>query len=154
MSDMLDYLSGFYEMVFCDIGSGNSGMLQSLGRRAALAVRNIGQNLSLIEAGLKEDKGFWQNQQIFYLFGCYDRHSKYNLHNLRHKYPELTGCNSGFLPYCTEIRDACSDRTLQEVLEKWRVLGIAGQYKEYYIELQKCASKILRLLERRGEKFI
>lgn len=152
--DMLQCLSEYYELIFCDMGSKESELFRAVIERASLLVQNLSQNAGLLEACLNKMAEWKRAEDVFYLFGCYDQQSKYSLYNLRHRYHSLTAANSAVMPYCTEIRDACSDGTLPAALKKLQAAKTAEHYKGVYIGLQDAAAVMIRLLERRGKKFI
>lgn len=120
MSDMMRELGKYYDFVFCDVGDERGELAQLVIGSSDLLVRNIGQNTTDFLKCFEESRSLYHVIPVFYLLGCYDSESKYNIHNLRHCYRELTAANCACIPYCTEIHDACLDGRLFSVFEKWR----------------------------------
>ena len=154
MGEMLEELGKQYDYIFCDVGDESGELADIVIGRADLLVRSIAQNTKDFLKCFEESKRCYKNIPVFYMVGCYDAESKYNIHNLRHCYRELGTANSACLPYCTEIRDACLDGKLLAVFEKWRAKRAAAPLNEFFKELQAAAGKLAQAGKegRRDEK--
>ncbi len=154
MDEMLEELEKQYDFIFCDVGDENGELADIVIGRADLMVRGIGQNTKDFLECFEESKRRYKNIPVFYMVGCYDAESKYNIHNLRHCYRELGAANSACLSYCTEIRDACLDGKLLAVFEKWRAKRTAAPLNGFFKELQAAAGKLVQAGKegRRDEK--
>lgn len=139
MLDMVRELGKHYDFVFCDVGDECGELAQPVVGSADLIVRNIGQNTTDFLRCFEESRRLYHGIPVFYLFGCYDGESKYNIHNLRHCYRELTAANCACIPYCTEIHDACLDGRLLSVFEKWRAQKAAKPLEKFFRALQIAA---------------
>lgn len=142
MRDMLCELEKHYDFIFCDVGNEQGELAGIVTKRADLLVRGIGQNTKDFLKCFGESKKVYKNIPVFYLIGCYDAQSKYNIHNLRHCYRQLLASNSACLPYCTEIRDACLDGKLLAVFEKWKAGRAAPPLNDFFKELRGAAKKL------------
>lgn len=141
--DMLCELEKQYELVFCDVGDEQGELARIVIKQADLLVRNIGQDTKGLSGCFRESKEQYKDIPVFYLVGCYDAASKYSIHNLRHRYRQLTAANSACLPYCTEIRDACLDGKLFDVFERWRAGRAAAPLSGFFEKLGTAAGKLL-----------
>lgn len=142
MPEMLNELEKYYDFILCDVGDERGALARQVMGNAGLFVRNIGQNIKGFSKCFEESAMLSLGAPVFYLLGCYDAQSKYNMHNLRHCYHELTLTNSACLPYCTEIRDACLDGKLLALFEKWKK-GRAGEVlEEFFASLRKAAKRM------------
>lgn len=142
MDGMLYELEKQYEFVFCDIGEERGELAAPVLKKAGLLVRNIGQNTKDFLQCFEESRQVYKAVPVFYLVGCYDAESKYNLHNLRHCYREFSSSNLDAIPYCTEIRDACLDGKLLSVFEKWRAGKAAPPLENFFGKLKGVAEKL------------
>lgn len=142
MDGMMRELGKSYDYVFCDVGSERGGLAERVIESADMLVRGIGQNTAGLAKCFEESAGIYKDIPVFYLFGSYDSESKYNIHNLRHCFRELTAENCACMPYCTEIRDACLDGRLLEVFEKWRTHRAAKPLDKFFRALQETAGRL------------
>jgi hypothetical protein len=142
MPGMLNELEKHYDFILCDVGDERGELARQVMENAGLFVRNIGQNIKGFSKCFEESTMLSLGAPVFYLLGCYDAQSKYNMHNLRHCYHELTLMNSACLPYCTEIRDACLDGRLLALFEKWQRGRTGTVLEEFFVALKKTAKRI------------
>ncbi|MDE7328109.1 MAG: hypothetical protein K2N63_17820 [Lachnospiraceae bacterium] len=139
---MLLELEKHYDYILCDVGDERGGLAPEVIGDAGLLVRNIGQNTKGFLQCFKESGTCYPGKTIFYLLGCYDAESKYNMHNLRYSYRELNLMNSACLPYCTEIRDACLDGKLLHLFEKWQKGRAGAALTDFFGSLKKAARRM------------
>lgn len=101
-------------IIFVDICSGVNPLSKKLMSEADLVVVNLSQNMGVTDLFFKEYLEFI-TVKVFYLFGNYDGHSKYNISNIRRKYHRnITQKNSGVIPYNTRFMDSQVDgRTVE-----------------------------------------
>lgn len=142
MPKMLGELEKHYDYILCDVGDERGGLAPQVIGCAGLLVRNIGQNTKGFLRCFKESNAHYAGREVFYLLGCYDAESKYNMHNLRHCYRELNLMNSACLPYCTEIRDACLDGRLLYLFEKWQKGRAGAGLSDFFTSLKKAAGRM------------
>ena len=145
LCDMLYELERQYGYVFCDVGDEEGELADIMTKKADLIVRNIGQDTKNLPECFQESQNRYKDIPVFYLIGCYDDQSKYNIHNLRHCYRQLSAANSACLPYCTEIRDACLDGKLFAVFGRWRAGRAAAPLSAFFEKLGIAAGKLLAL---------
>lgn len=142
---MLGELEKQYDFIFCDVGEERGKLAAPVFGRAGLLIRNIGQNTKDFLECFEESRQVFKNIPVFYLVGCYDAESKYNIHNLRHCYREFSASNLDAMPYCTEVRDACLDGKLLSVFEKWRAGKAAPPLERFFGKLGGVAEKLARI---------
>jgi cellulose biosynthesis protein BcsQ len=107
ISNILHATATCHDIVFIDTNSGDNKLSMNLLQSVDLIVVNLSQNKSLIEDYILNYN--FNNKKVFYLFGNYDKNSKYNIKNLMKSYSWLNKNNSGVIPYNTEYKDAISD---------------------------------------------
>lgn len=133
------------DLVFIDVSSGNNPLSYSIMKDCDLTVINLSQNIELIDSYFTEYQDNMPNK-IFYLFGSYDRDSKYNIHNLRRRYwRSITSHNSGVIPYNTSFMDASCDGRLAEFIQD-NLLCDAKDWNKYFIQRAlRSTEKILKI---------
>lgn len=150
LGDMLGELNKQYEFIFCDVGEEKGELSALVYQKAGLVIRNIGQNTKDFAKCFEEGRQMYQHIPVFYLVGCYDAESKYNIHNLRHCYREFCASNLYAVPYCTEVRDACLDGKLLSVFEKWRAGKAAPPLEHFFGKLSDVAEKLAGIRGQEG----
>ncbi len=144
----LRYLKEYYEFIFCDASGAPEELGMQLKKQADGVVVCMNQNAEGINHyfQLKEPGGLPE----YYLLGCYDHNSRYNLNNLRYLFMELNRKNSAVIPYCTEVQDACADGELLEIISKARNPEASLPLKYFFTELQNASEGLIRFMERSG----
>lgn len=147
---LVEYLREHYELIFCDAAGAPAELQKLLRCRADGSVVVLNQNLERLKKyfGQREKKGGPE----YYVFGCYNHSSKYNLNNLRYILHELNQRNSASIPYCTEILDACSDGELLHAIARGSYEDASEPMQFFFEELQETAESFLRFMARRGVK--
>lgn len=107
ISNILQAIATCHDIIFIDINSGKDPLSMKLLQSVDLIVVNLSQNKSLIEDYMLNYN--FHSKKVFYLFGNYDKNSKYNMKNLMKSYSWLNNNNLGVIPYNTEYKDALSD---------------------------------------------
>ena len=147
---LMEYLEEQYELVFCDVAMAPPEFCALVQKQADGMVRNLNQNVEAV-------KHYFARRDVkrglpeYYVFGCYDHQSKYNLNNLRHIIRELNRGNSAAIPYCTEIRDACQDGELLSAISRSQERDASKSMRNFFGFLQDAAEGFLQFMERGGE---
>lgn len=132
------------DLVYIDICSGNNALSYRIMKDCDLTVINLSQNIELIDSYFTEYQDRLPNK-VFYLFGSYDRDSKYNIHNLRRRYwRSITRHNSGVIPYNTGFMDASCDGKLTEFIQD-NLLCDEKDRNRYFMQMAlRSTEKILK----------
>ncbi len=133
-----------YGIVFADISSGKNTLSIRLMQEADIIVVNLSQNMGITDEYFKQYADI-HSGKVFYLFGRYDRNSKYNISNIRGKYHKhITHTNSGVIPYNTNFMDAQVDGKVVDFIRN-NILCPKKDENYYFMEKAKSAAgKILR----------
>ena len=85
--------------------------------------------------------------KVYYLFGDFDRESKYSMHNLRRLYRSIGNKNSGYIPHCSAYGDAISDGKVLRYLKLGLKEDKDANGNFFFTALKENAGKILNLVE-------
>lgn len=155
---LLRTMEELVDVVFIDVCSGKHPLSHKILEASDVIVINLSQNTGLIEACLSNYPNLTK-QKVFYLIGCYDDNSKYNINNIRRHYRKyLKASNSGVIPYHTSFRDALCDGRAAEFIKD--NLGCCKNDENLFFieEAKKSTEKISKLagieidLEERNER--
>lgn len=142
---LLRAMEELVDIVFIDVCSGNHPLSHKILESSDVIVINLSQNTGLMESCLSSYPNLIK-KKVFYLIGCYDGNSKYNISNIRRHYRRyIKNGNSGVIPYNTSFRDALCDGRVAEFVKD--NLG-CGKYDEnlFFIEeAKKVTEKIGKL---------
>ncbi len=146
--ELFAYLGEYYELVFCEASGVPERLWKQLRKQADGVVVCLNQNAEGI-------RHYFQTQEAdeipeYYILGCYNHNSRYNLNNLRYLFRELNHRNSAILPDCTEIQDACGDGELLEAVRRGRSPDAPANLKYFYAELKKASEGLMDCMERNG----
>lgn len=142
--NLLRSIEELYSVVFIDVSPGDNPLSLKIIEDSELVVVNLSQNIAITQIyfNLYGDR---LKSRAFYLFGDYDRNSKYNLGNLRRRFSkDITVLNSGVIPYNTAFHDSqCDTRTI-DFLQK--NLNCSKDDENYYFIMKslKAVTKLLK----------
>jgi hypothetical protein len=142
--NLLRTMEEFSEIVFIDINSGNNPISLKIITDADLTIINLSQNMSIIDTLLSTGLPI-PLKKAFFLFGNYNRKSKYNIHNIRrrfHKY--ITSSNSGVIPYNTAYLDAQCDGKVIELIRDNRFKDRNDENDYFISQVKTSTGKILK----------
>ena len=118
VKNMITYIIGviekYYDIVLVDTNSGKNEYSMKIIEDSDMVVVTLRQDRYLLDEFFSEH--FIDTKKVFYLFGDYDRDSKYNLTNLRHLYRKIHRTNSGEIPHNTRYKDAICDEKVMKYL--------------------------------------
>lgn len=133
----------YYELVFIDTNSGDSILSKNILDEADIIVANLSQNEMMLDNHFKlYDEAL--HKKTFYLFGTYDKESRYNMHNLRRRYKRLNNKNSGIIPYNIEFSDSFSDGSLLRYFISNINSDEDNIADDFFYEVHKSTCKILQ----------
>ncbi len=140
----------YYDMVAIDVDAGYSQNSCSTLEKADIVVVNLRQNLRMID-DLFKNREFSRidPSKVFYLFGCYDQDSKYNLTNLRHIYSNINSSNSSGIRHNTGYLDAICDRRAVKFINSG--LSEKGNTdKMFFKELENTSKRLSVMIKKAG----
>ncbi len=142
---LLNAIELYNQNVFIDVCSGCNALSMKLLQEADIVVVNLSQNMNMLQLFFDRYKDVLPDN-IFYLIGNYDYRSKYNLTNLRRRYPKyINSNNSGVIPYNTGYRDAQIDGKAVDFIRK-NLLSKKMDPNYYFIQRAiRSTEKILRM---------
>ncbi|MBR4343489.1 MAG: hypothetical protein IKP88_12445 [Lachnospiraceae bacterium] len=112
IAHILTIIEKYYDIVLVDTNSGNNEYSKKIIEECDMVIVTLRQDRYLLD-GFFENEVF-SDKKIFYLFGDYDRESKYSLTNIRHLYKKIRKNNSGEIPHNTRYGDAiCDEKVLR-----------------------------------------
>ena len=143
--NLLRTMEEIISIVFVDICSGNNPLSFKIMDDSDLVVVNLSQNMGIVDAYFTYYKERIQSK-VFYLFGNYDRNSKYNINNIRRRYcMAITPMNSGVIPYNTAYLDAQCDGKVNEFIRENMGCDKKDQNRFFIQNVLKATEKILKL---------
>ena len=147
MLGLLRAIENVCGLVMVDISSGSNNLSKNLILDADLTIVNLSQNMTVSDLYFNSfaEK---MTDKVFYLFGSYDCKSKYNISNIRRKYPKvIKSNNSGVIPYCTGFLDAqCDGRVVEFIRDNLR----CKKNDENYYFMMKAKSATEKILKMAG----
>jgi hypothetical protein len=142
---LLRNIDGISGNVLIDICSGSNSLSRKIISSSDLTVVNLNQNMNVIDLYFNQYHEHMSGK-VFYLFGNYDRRSKYNINNIRRKYARyINRENSGVIPYNTFYMDAQCDHRIVDFIKN-NLTHSKNEENNYFIVKSKSATeKILKL---------
>ncbi|MDF2544369.1 MAG: hypothetical protein K0S47_4087 [Herbinix sp.] len=117
LSKVIESLELYKDIVFLDTNAGDHELSIKMMEEADITIINLNQNLTMIQKYFSDYEKYVQGN-VFYLFGNYDRNSKYNIKNIRRIYRnKINPNNSAVVPYNTNYLDAQSDGKLIDFIQ-------------------------------------
>ncbi len=147
MGNLLKAMEEVCGIVLVDLSSGDNTLSHKLMQEADLIVVNLCQNTGVVEEYFQRYAMFMQEKKVFYLFGKYDRNSKYNISNLRRKYNKMKAVNSGVIPYSTGFMDAMTDG---HVIDFFRSASVNHRREEEYYFMSSALKTTRNILNQAG----
>lgn len=140
--DVLKAARSCYDQVFIDVTSSDSELTNQILQEADLVLVNLCQNTQVLDNFFLGEKTALPNK--IFLFGNYDKRSRYNLTNLRFEYRELDKKRTFPIEYCTGYRDAMWDAEIISFFR--RNLDLKKSHKNYaFIQsIERAAKEILK----------
>lgn len=132
----------YYDFVFVDTNSGRGTISSAVLGQADVIVLNLKQNTDMIDNFFHGNYSI-EKEKVFYLFGAYDKNSKYSIKNIRRKYKDISSKNSGIIPYNIEFADAISDGNVLRYIEKNILSDDENESYGFLYEVFESAKKIL-----------
>ena len=146
MLPLIKVIETYVGNIFIDVCSGRNPLSMKLMEEADIVVINLSQNKNIIDLFFENYKDLIP-KKVFYLIGNYDYRSKYNLSNIRRRYPGyINSKNSGVIPYNTGYRDSQIDGKIVDFI---RTNLLCNKTDPNYYFIQKAirsTEKILRLV--------
>ncbi len=143
MGNLLKSIEAIYGVVLVDISAGENALSKKLMTEADLIVVNLCQNMTITDEYFKSYAMNLPEKKLFYLFGKYDRNSKYNISNIRRKYKNIKSVNSGVIPNNTGFMDAMTDGKVIDFIRKNTVCNNLNENYYFISSVMKATKKIL-----------
>lgn len=137
-----------YDLVFVDISKKmNKEDANRILEISDVVVVNITQRLQNIEKFyiLKEQNGFFKNNNILLNIGRYDKFSKYNLKNIS-RYLRMKK-NIIAIPYNTLFFESCSEGKVAEFFLRLRNISVEDRNQTFIQEISKMSKELIYKLQ-------
>jgi len=144
---IINALNKHYEHIYIDVASGYGEESKNILNNADIVVVNLCQNKSVIEEYLRHPL---EHENVIYLFGNYNYHSKYNVKNLRRMYPLLKKSICANIRYSYGFLDALNDGRVIEFMFKNQDID---RVSENYNFMQS-VKEVVAIIEKKGEQLL
>lgn len=111
---IISIIEQYYDIVLIDTNSGDNEYSMKVIEECDMVIVTLRQDRYLLDSFFENER--FKNKKVFYLFGDYDRDSKYSLSNLRHIYKKIQKHNSGEIPHDPQYGDAICDEKVMKYL--------------------------------------
>lgn len=143
-NSITEEIAKYNDYVFIDISSGYSRLSQKIVKDADILVINMSQNRQVINEYINEPI---EHDNIIYLFGNYNKNSKYNLKNLSRMYPAFRK-NSYSIFYNVDFQDAQNDgKTIEFMLKNLNCSELSVNY-----DFMQSVKMLSEEIKRRGDE--
>ncbi|MFU0827486.1 MAG: hypothetical protein ACFWTJ_08130 [Lachnoclostridium sp.] len=136
---ILDSVNHCYDLVFVDLTSGYGVLSETFLKMADFIVVNLSQNLNSIDYYFS--KYHFPQEKTIYLFGKYEKSSRYNLKNLERTYRCIRK-KSAVIPYNVQFMDYVQDGKLIQFVLK-NLAGSKNEENQYFIKKLGEAAELL-----------
>lgn len=140
----------YYDTVFIDTNAGNGSLAMEILNTSDLIVVNLTQNVPMIERFFSDYN--FENKNVVYLIGDYEKNSHYNLYNLKKRFEQLRINKVAVIPHCIEFKDAQSDENALQFIKK--NIDCTRGKNEYFIRCVKEAADIILEAGKEGGKAV
>lgn len=148
LPDIFSCADQCYDAILLDIHSGHKNTItESLLETSDLIVVNLSQNMTVLERFFsKQDWPEALNSKPFMVvIGQYDPKSKYSATNIARRFDYKDPIYT--IPYCTDYKDACNDRSVLEFFMRNR--NVSKRHENYFF-IQEIRRFIQALLSKAG----
>lgn len=142
INNIISYAELYYNIIYIDTNSGNSGLTPQVLEKSDLIIINLCQNKSVLDSFFHDYK--FDPKKVIYLIGNYDKRSMNNKRNLRKQYKLMNSQNSAVIPYCTEFADAGSSGNLIDFIQKNMEAGRDDKNRYFMDSIALASEKILK----------
>lgn len=139
----------FYDYVMVDTNSGYDPITQNILKAADIIVINVTQNKHILDEFIENHKDRIDMNKVVFIFGKYDRNSRYNLKNLRRMYKVFNSSNAIGIPYCTEYHDALSDGKALKFIERNITADEDDENYEFIQSIKDAAGLLMKKANRK-----
>lgn len=141
IQSILDAVKGYYNLSMIDVSSGTRNVLtNAVLATSDVIVVNLNQNIAVLEEFFKNEHPTLKDKQYVIALGQYDRHSKYNVANIKRMFKPKAPIFT--VPHCTGFMDALNDKSVVEFFLRNKNVG--GNHDNHYFmsEVRKLAKGI------------
>ena len=140
---IINAISNCCDTIFVDTEAGDESL--PLLNIADIIVVNLPQNMNVIDKILNSNQ--FSKENVFYLFGRYDKDSSYNIKNIQRNFKMIEQHKTAYIPYNTEFHDAYNDGDMMKFIEKNISCLKNDDNHNFMSECLKATDKLIKFME-------